>query len=476
MSIYQKGKDIFERLANRGVDLFEDKKLRDIRRLQNLFILGGLFFYLLIIPGIVITYISGYYLSLNGIIDYNLFIKNTNIIIIPIIILMICYVLCYYFQKYSKSIDGLAFISASAGLFPVANFVIHLELETFFCLLFLLSIPAVRMIFKSWNMRIYFIFQAFVFFYASVNYNIHYGPLLPIKSIYLIDSIWYDISIDTFRFINILIAFLGIAVILFTYSREIEVASENLENERDKSDKLLLNILPEKVAFELKESGSTEPILFNSVTVFFTDFVGFTKIAEKLPPKELVDELDKCFSYFDQVTEKYNLEKLKTIGDAFMAAGGIPVPNNTHPIDVCLGALEIQAFMNQMKEIKEQQGLSYWELRLGINTGNLVAGVVGEKKFAYDVWGDTVNTASRMESSGVSGKINISKSTYEQVKSLFDCEYRGQVAAKHKGMVDMYFLNGVKSDYSVNGEGRVPNDQFHAMYKKVKGGASLSLQ
>lgn len=139
----------------------------------------------------------------------------------------------------------------------------------------------------------------------------------------------------------------------------------------------------------------------------FTDFVGFTRISEQLSPEEVVDELDKCFSYFDQVTEKYGLEKLKTIGDSFMCAGGLPTPNDTHAIDCCLAALEIQAFMNQMKEIKHQQGFDYWELRLGMNTGPLVAGVVGHKKFAYDVWGDTVNTASRLESSGVPGKINI---------------------------------------------------------------------
>ena len=204
--------------------------------------------------------------------------------------------------------------------------------------------------------------------------------------------------------------------------------------------------------------------------MLFSDFVGFTRIAEKLSPRELIDELDKCFGYFDQVTEKYRLEKLKTIGDSFMCAGGIPRANRTHAIDCCLAALEIQAFMNQMKEIKHQQGLDYWELRLGINSGPLVAGVVGHKKFAYDVWGDTVNTASRLESSGLPGKINISLTTYEAIKHLFDCEHRGQVEAKNKGGIDMYFLNGILPALSVKGEGRVPSEEFRRIYKGIMRG------
>lgn len=243
-----------------------------------------------------------------------------------------------------------------------------------------------------------------------------------------------------------------------------------LTEEKKKSDTLLLNILPGRIADELKEKGHTQPVRIDSATVLFTDFVGFTQISENLTPEEVVAELDKCFSYFDQVTEKYGLEKLKTIGDSFMCAGGVPEANRTHAIDACLTALEIQAFMNQMKEIKHQQGLPYWELRLGMNSGPLVAGVVGHKKFAYDVWGDTVNTASRLESSGVPGKINISLTTYEAVKHLFDCEHRGQIQAKNKGDIDMYFLHGIRPNLAVNGEGRVPNDQFRRIYKNIMRG------
>ncbi|MCB1193783.1 MAG: hypothetical protein KDK90_25325 [Leptospiraceae bacterium] len=249
--------------------------------------------------------------------------------------------------------------------------------------------------------------------------------------------------------------------------RETEKAQEQAELERQKSEKLLLNILPKDVAEELKEKGFAEPILFESVSVLFTDFKGFTQIAESMTPKELVEELDSCFSYFDSLMERYNLEKLKTIGDSYMCAGGIPRKNKTHAIDCALAAMEIQSIMKQTKELKEMAGKPYWELRLGIHSGPLVAGVIGEKKFAYDVWGDTVNTASRMESSGTPGKINISGETYELIKDLFDCEYRGKVKAKNKGEVEMYYLNGLKLEYSKKGDGRIPGEKFWERYKGV---------
>ena len=239
---------------------------------------------------------------------------------------------------------------------------------------------------------------------------------------------------------------------------------EEAESERNKSEKLLLNILPKDVANELKEKGFAEPVLFENVSVMFTDFKGFTTIAETLTPQELIKDLDACFVQFDKITERFNLEKLKTIGDSYMCAGGIPRRNTTHAVDCCLAALEIQSFMNLMKELKEERGFPYWELRLGIHSGPLVAGVIGERKFAYDVWGDTVNTASRMESSGTPGKINISGSAYELVKEFFDCEYRGRVKAKNKGEVEMYYVNGLRPEYSKDGDARTPNGRFWENY------------
>jgi class 3 adenylate cyclase len=238
-------------------------------------------------------------------------------------------------------------------------------------------------------------------------------------------------------------------------------AQMEAEEERRKAEKLLLNILPKDVADELKLKGVAEPVLYESVSVMFTDFKGFTKVSEILSPKALVEELDKCFTYFDSLMDRHRLEKLKTIGDSYMCAGGIPRKNSTHAIDCILAAMEIQSFMEMMKQIKESQGLPYWELRLGIHTGSLVTGVIGEKKFAYDVWGDTVNTASRMESSGTPGLINISDTTYEIVKDYFDCEYRGKIKVKNKADIDMYFVKKIKEEFSMNGEGKIPNKSLN---------------
>lgn len=248
---------------------------------------------------------------------------------------------------------------------------------------------------------------------------------------------------------------------------------EQVEIEREKSDRLLLNILPETVAEELKEHGQVQPMIYESVSVMFTDFVGFTTIAESMAPDELLEELDGCFSQFDDVVAHQGMEKLKTIGDAYMSCGGLPTPNKTHAIDACLAALEFQAFMNQMREIKSSLNLPFWQLRLGIHSGPVMAGVVGKNKFAYDIWGDTVNTASRMESSGAPGRVNISGATYEMVKYFFACEPRGKVQAKGKGEMEMYFLNGLRPKLAKDTEGRVPNEEFYRLYEKIQAGAKL---
>lgn len=222
------------------------------------------------------------------------------------------------------------------------------------------------------------------------------------------------------------------------------VLTKNLNQERAKSDSLLLNVLPASVAEELKAHDSVIPRHYNAASVLFTDFVGFTQIAEGMTPEELIAELDACFSRFDAIARKHKLEKIKTIGDSYMAVGGVPSVTSTHAVDSVLAALEIQRFMMELAETKRKLKRPSWQLRLGIHTGPLVAGVIGREKFAYDVWGDTVNTASRLESSGVAGRINISGATYNQVKDFFDCEYRGKVSAKHKGEIDMFFVRAIQ--------------------------------
>lgn len=213
-----------------------------------------------------------------------------------------------------------------------------------------------------------------------------------------------------------------------------------ISKEKKRSENLLLNILPAETAEELKNTGEAKAKSFESVTVLFTDFKNFTQASEKLSAEELVKEINYCYSRFDEIVTRHGIEKIKTIGDAYMCAGGLPVPNHTHAIDVVNAGIEMQKFIEQNKTERQNKGLMFFELRLGIHTGPVVAGVVGTKKFAYDIWGDTVNTASRMESSGETGKVNISGTTYQLVKDKFKCEHRGKIAAKNKGEIDMYFV------------------------------------
>ncbi len=216
----------------------------------------------------------------------------------------------------------------------------------------------------------------------------------------------------------------------------------HISNEKKRSEELLLNILPMETALELKLKGSTLAKDYEMVTVIFTDFINFTRASENLKAQELVNHIHYYYSEFDRIIANHSIEKIKTIGDGYMAAGGLPVPNNTNPEDAVRAALEIKQFMELDKRQRLLEGKEVFELRIGINTGPVVAGIVGIKKFAYDIWGDTVNIASRIESAGEAGKVNISGATYELVKDKFNCIYRGKVQAKNKGEIDMYFVEG----------------------------------
>jgi ligand-binding sensor domain-containing protein/class 3 adenylate cyclase/predicted metal-dependent HD superfamily phosphohydrolase len=246
-------------------------------------------------------------------------------------------------------------------------------------------------------------------------------------------------------------------------NEKIRKQNELLAIEKEKVEKLLLNILPQETVEELKSKGKASPRSYRMASVMFTDFKGFTQRAESMRPQELVDALDRYFIKFDEIIMKYGLEKIKTIGDSYMCVGGVPIRNRSNPIDIVLAALEIQRFMKEMQQESIAKGEKPWELRIGINTGEIIAGVIGIKRFAYDIWGDTVNVASRMEMQGEVGKVNISGATYQYIKDYFECTYRGKVPAKNKGEIDMYFVERIRTDLSVNGDGITPNENFKAL-------------
>ena len=253
-----------------------------------------------------------------------------------------------------------------------------------------------------------------------------------------------------------------IALLIFRNYRVKAKTNKILDRQKDEIENLLLNILPSEVAKELQLNGTSTPRNYESVSVMFTDFKGFTTIADKLSPQVLVEELNACFIAFDNIIGKYNLEKIKTIGDAYMCAGGVPTPDDQHVIKIVKASLEIQEYIAENNVRRKEAGLVPWDLRIGIHVGPVVAGVVGKKKYAYDIWGSTVNIASRMESNGEPGQVNVSSAIYDIIQEKYACAYRGKIYAKNVGEVDMYFVQYEKpviihpmqrnnsSEYSLN--------------------------
>ncbi len=239
------------------------------------------------------------------------------------------------------------------------------------------------------------------------------------------------------------LVFVLLALSLWSRLNFIRKSKTALQKEKDISEGLLLNILPESVADELKLKGYTDAKEFDQATILFTDFKGFTALSEQLSATDLVHEIDICFKAFDNIMEEYGIEKIKTIGDAYMAAGGLHTPRTAEAADVVKAGLDMQEFVANRKYKHDELGIPSFEMRVGVNTGAVIAGVVGVKKFQYDIWGDTVNTASRMESSGAVGKVNISRATYELLKndSRFTFENRGKIEAKGKGEMEMWFAS-----------------------------------
>jgi adenylate cyclase len=233
-----------------------------------------------------------------------------------------------------------------------------------------------------------------------------------------------------------------LALGLYRRNKYIGRTKKIIEREKSRSDLLLLNILPVETAQELKEEGHVRPKKFDAVSVLFTDFANFTHYAENLSPEALVESVDFYFTRFDEIVEKYGLEKIKTVGDSYMCAAGVPFPVEDHATKTVAAAFEMLEFVEQAKNVS-LNGKTSFEVRIGINSGPVIAGVVGSKKFAYDIWGDTVNIASRMEACSEVGRINISESTCRLVSDKYSCKYRGEIKVKNKGMMKMYFITPI---------------------------------
>ncbi|MEZ4740663.1 MAG: adenylate/guanylate cyclase domain-containing protein [Flavobacteriales bacterium] len=243
-----------------------------------------------------------------------------------------------------------------------------------------------------------------------------------------------------------------------------------LASEKDRSDALLRNILPASTAEELKTKGSADAQRYERSTVLFSDFKGFTTFSSLMDSDTLVSELDHYFRLFDELSERYGIEKIKTIGDAYMCASGIPEPTPSHALDMVLMGLGMVEAVEKSNQDRAAKGKTQWPIRIGIHSGPVITGVVGRKKFAYDVWGDTVNLASRMESNSEAGKVNISGTTYAQVIDYIDVQPRGPINVKGKGELNMYFVLRLKPDYSADAKGRIPNAALLAAREQLRGG------
>lgn len=263
--------------------------------------------------------------------------------------------------------------------------------------------------------------------------------------------------------------------------KELKEKNEKLIKEKDNSEKLLLeivqqkeemnkllsNVLPPVVAEELKKYKQVKPYHYKKVSVLFTDFKDFSKITKKLSPEELINKLSMYFSEFDKIVERWEVEKIKTIGDAYMCVGGLHRLNQSNPIQTVLAGLEIQEFIKYNNARYKANNDHQWELRIGIHTGDVIAGVVGKSKYSYDIWGDTVNIASRLETKGEAGKVNISDATYKDVKEYFDCIPRGEIETKHTGMIDMFFVERIKPEYSEDESGHIPNKRLKDIIEEL---------
>ncbi|HEX2113076.1 MAG TPA: adenylate/guanylate cyclase domain-containing protein [Alphaproteobacteria bacterium] len=246
---------------------------------------------------------------------------------------------------------------------------------------------------------------------------------------------------------------------------------DELEQARCKADALLCDILPKAVAEELKLGGSVKARFHSLATILFGDFHGFSGLAASMEPARLVQTLDQYFGAFDAIVERRGLEKIKTIGDCYMLAGGVPDASSTQVVDTCLAALDMQCCVSRLNIERAKLRLAPWTMRIGIHAGPVMTGVVGRRKFTFDVWGDTVNVAQRMEAAGEPGRINVSEAVWHRVRHLFECEARGSVQVRARGNMPMYFLNRIKLDLAADPDGILPNDRFRTERQRMPVGA-----
>ena len=254
---------------------------------------------------------------------------------------------------------------------------------------------------------------------------------------------------------------------LIEQNEKLNKETENLQNELEKIKEILDDLKKKGAVYEEKEHEAPKSLKFKMVTVLYANIHGFSKISEDMNSEALMDELDTVLFHFDSILKKYKIQKIKTIGDSYMAAGGIPVKNITNPVQVVLAALEMKHYLEEYQENLDQEK-RIWEIKLGIHTGPVTANIIGKKKVAYDIKGDTVNIATRMESSAEVGKLLLSVMTYELVKEFFVCEYYGKLPVKYKGDLEMFTVKGLKPEFSIDGNGIIPNDMFDTKFKLIQ--------
>jgi adenylate cyclase len=242
--------------------------------------------------------------------------------------------------------------------------------------------------------------------------------------------------------------------------RDLDKARAAKEAETARTEELLRTIFPASVAAELKANRPVQPRHYDLATIMFVDFTGFTRLTEGTQPAVLVQQLNQHFTRFDEIVERHRLETMKTIGDAYFCAGGLPEPNRTHAVDACLAAVEMQSYIASWNRQREKLRMPPWNIRIGINTGSVVAGLVGKRRYTYDIWGDSVNVAQRLEAAADPGRINISASTYHYTNKLFDTEPRGVIEVKNKPALEMFFLNRIKPEFCADADGVQSNEAF----------------